>query len=100
LFKISGFAGVSLCRRPSVSFSGASNGIKKLLKGLNIHKATGPDAIPTIFLHDYVEELAPIMTFIFQLSFDTGNNIPDDWREANMVALFKKGDRHQPYRRL
>jgi hypothetical protein len=23
-----------------------SNGIKKLLKGLNIHKATGPDAIP------------------------------------------------------
>jgi hypothetical protein len=38
--------------------------IKKLLKGLNIHKATGPDAIPTIFLHDYVEELAPIMTHI------------------------------------
>jgi hypothetical protein len=34
------------------------------------------------------------MTFIFQLSLDTGN-IPDDWREANMVALFKKGDRHQ-----
>ena len=71
-----------------------SNGIKKLLKGLNIHKATGPDAIPTIFLHDYVEELAPIMTFIFQLSLDTGN-IPDDWRKANMVVLFKKGDRHQ-----
>jgi hypothetical protein len=59
-----------------------SNGIKKLLKGLNIHKATGPDAIPTRFLHDYAEELAPIMTFIFQLSLDTGN-IPDDWREAN-----------------
>ena len=34
------------------------------------------------------------MTFIFQLSLDTGN-IPDDWREENMVALFKKGDRHQ-----
>jgi hypothetical protein len=65
-----------------------SNGIKKLLKGLNIHKATGPDAIPTRFLHDYAEELAPIMTFIFQLSLDTGN-IPDDWREANMVALVK-----------
>jgi hypothetical protein len=71
-----------------------SNGIKKLLNGLNIHKATGPDAISTRFLHDYAEELAPIMTFIFQLSLDTGN-IPDDWREANMVALFKKGDRHQ-----
>jgi hypothetical protein len=67
---------------------------KKLLKGLTIHTATGPDAIPTRFLHDYAEELEPIMTFIFQLSLDTGN-IPDDWREANMVALFKKGDRHQ-----
>ena len=70
-----------------------SNGIKQLLKGLNIHKATGPDAIPTSFLHDYAE-LAPIMTFIFQLSLYTGN-IPVDWREANMVALFKKGDRYQ-----
>ena len=50
--------------------------------------------IPTIFLHDYADELAPIMTFISQLSLDTGN-IPDDWREANMVTLFKKGDRHQ-----
>jgi hypothetical protein len=71
-----------------------STGIKKLLKGLNIYKATGPDAIPTRFLHDNAEELAPIMTFIFQLSLDTGN-IPDDWKEANMVVLFKKGDRHQ-----
>ena len=71
-----------------------NHGIKKLLKGLNIHKATGPEAIPTRFLHDYAEELAPIMTFIFQLSLDTGN-IPDDWRETNMVVLYKKGERHQ-----
>ena len=55
---------------------------------------TCPDAKPTRFLHDYAEELPPIMTFIFQLSLDTGN-IPDDWREVNMVALFKNGDRHQ-----
>ena len=40
-----------------------NHGIKKLLKGLSIHKATGPDVIPTICLHDYAEELAPIMTF-------------------------------------
>jgi hypothetical protein len=46
-----------------------------------------------INLFSFWEELAPIMTFIFQLSLDTGN-IPDDWRKANMVVLFKKGDRH------
>ena len=66
------------------------NGVCKLLKGLNVHKATGPDAVPTRFLHDFAVELAPIMTKLFQLSLDTGK-IPDDWREASIVPVFKKG---------
>jgi hypothetical protein len=61
-----------------------STGIKKLLKGLNIYKATGPDAIPTRFLHDNAEELAPIMTFIFQLSLDTGNK----WNWLFKISAF------------
>ena len=68
------------------------NGVCKLLKGLNVHKATGPDAVPTRFLHDFAVELAPIMTKLFQLSLDTGK-IPDDWREASIVPVFKKGER-------
>ena len=68
------------------------NGVCKLLKGLNVHKATGPDAIPTRFLHDFAAELAPIMTKLFQLSLDT-RKIPDDWREASIVPVFKKGER-------
>ena len=54
--------------------------------------ATGPDAIPTRFLHDFAAELAPIMTKLFQLSLDTGK-IPDDWREASIVPVCKKGER-------
>ena len=69
------------------------NGVCKLLKGLNVHKATGPDAVPTRFLHDFAAELAPIMTKLFQLSLDTGK-VPDDWREASIVPVFKKGERH------
>ena len=68
------------------------NGVCKLLKGLNVHKATGPDAVSTRFLHDFAVELAPIMTKLFQLSLDTGK-IPDDWREASIVPAFKKGER-------
>ncbi len=68
------------------------NGVEKLLKGLNIHKAAGPDAVPTRFLHDFATELAPTMTKIFQASLDTGT-IPDDWREAAIVPIFKKGER-------
>ena len=33
------------------------NGVCKLLKGLNAHKATRPDAVPTRFLHDFAVEL-------------------------------------------
>ena len=73
------------------------NGVCKLLKGLNVHKATGPDAVPTRFLHDFAVELAPIMTKLFQLSLDTGK-VPDDWREASIVPVFKKGERHLAYR--
>ena len=77
---------------PSITVS--VKGVRKLLRGLNIHKATGPDHIPTRLLHDFADELAPIMTNIFQKSLDSGA-IPDDWREAAIVPIFKKGDRHQ-----
>lgn len=50
-----------------------SNGVYKLLTGLNVHKAARPDAVPTIFLHDFALELAPIMTKLFKLSLDIGS---------------------------
>jgi hypothetical protein len=68
------------------------HGVRKLLRGLNVHKASGPDAVPTRFLHDS-GELAPILTKIYQLSLDCGE-IPDDWREAAIVPIFKKGEKH------
>ena len=77
---------------PSITVS--VNGVRKLLRGLNIHKATGPDHIPTRLLHDFADELAPTLTHIFQKSLDSGA-IPDDWREAAIVPIFKKGDGHQ-----
>ena len=42
--------------------------------------------------HDFATEIAPIMTKIFQTSLDSGK-IPDDWREAAIVPIFKKGER-------
>ena len=61
------------------------NGIFKLLNGLNIHKATGPDGIPTLVL----KELAHALT----LSSINQGSIPDEWKEANVVPIFKKGDK-------
>ena len=69
-------------------------GVIKLLKNLNPYKAAGPDTIPTFILKTAAEELAPALTKIFQKSLNSGT-VPEDWRKANIVPIFKKGDKHQ-----
>lgn len=70
-------------------------GVRKLLQNLNCHKAAGPDEIPTRFLHLAADELAPILTRLFQFSLDS-SEVPQDWRDANVVPIYKKGDTHIP----
>ena len=62
------------------------------MKGLDTSKSNGPDEIPLRILKEYASEIAPMLTFIKQQSYDTGT-LPDDWKNANVVALFKKADR-------
>ena len=78
---------------PEVTFT--TNGIEKLLHGLKTHKAAGPDGITPRILKHLAKTLAPILCNIFRLSYDRGE-IPDDWREANVVPIYKKGDRSTP----
>ena len=67
-------------------------GVEKLLLGLKIHKAAGPDGITPRVLKQLAKTLAPILCHIFRLSYETGE-IPEDWREANVVPIYKKGNR-------
>ena len=71
------------------------NGIEKLLHGLKTHKAAGPDGITPQILKHLAKTLAPILCNIFRLSYDRGE-IPDDWCEANVVPIYKKGDKSTP----
>ena len=68
-------------------------GVHKLLKNLKPHKATGPDAIPSCILKTAADQLAPILTELYQASLNTGE-VPQDWKDANVVPLFKKDERH------
>ena len=70
------------------------NGVNKLLDGMDCNKATGPDFIPTRVLKGCSTVLVPILAKIFQKSIDTGS-IPV-LLTANVVAVFKKGDKHDP----
>ena len=76
-----------------LQFSIGVEGVKKLQQDLDIHKATGPDNIPTRLLKDYADKMAPILTLIYQASLP---EVPDDWREANVTPIFKKGDHRNP----
>ena len=71
------------------------NGVKKQLQTLDASKSTGPDNIPTRVLKETANETAPYLTEIFQQSLDQGC-VPDDWKHANVSAVFKKGRRDVP----
>jgi hypothetical protein len=49
-----------------------TSGVIKLLKDLNPHKATGPDCIPSFILKSAADELAPILTQLYQYSLAEG----------------------------
>ena len=72
-----------------------NEGVVNLLSKLEDHKASGPDEIPTILLKRLATIISPILTLIFQASLHQCL-IPTDWKTANIVPIFKKGERHNP----
>ena len=71
------------------------NGILKLLLNLDPNKAVGPDEVPGHFLKLCAYEMTDIFLILFQASLDQGI-VPPDWKQANIVPLFKKGDKSLP----
>ena len=69
-----------------------TEGVARLLHGLNPNKATGPDDIPARILQLTANEIAPALQIIFQKSLDTGK-LPLSWSQANIAPIFKKGYR-------
>ena len=50
---------------------------------------------PTKDPEELVQELGPILKILFQQLYNTGVT-PQDWRDANVAPIYKKGNRHQP----
>ena len=48
-----------------------------------------------MILKNAANEISPFLKIIFDQSLQTGK-LPDDWVEANVAPVFKKGDRHSP----
>ena len=63
---------------PDIAFT--APGITKLLQRLKPHKASGPDSLPPRLLRDLAQEIAPVLTILFQQIFNTGRT-PQDRRD-------------------
>ena len=70
-------------------------GVLALLSNLKIHKASGPDKIPASLLKNLATSLAPALTMIFKASLSQ-SSLPSEWKIANIVPIFKKGNRNNP----
>lgn len=66
---------------------------------LDDHKASGPDEIPTTLFKKLATMISPVLTRIFQASLHQCL-IPVDWKSANVVPVFKKGERSQYSKQL
>jgi hypothetical protein len=67
-------------------------GVYKILSNLQIHKATGPDNISCRVLKETAKHIAPMLQLFFQASLDQGT-LPNEWKKANVVPIFKKGEK-------
>ena len=64
-------------------------GVTKLLDGLNVHKAPGPDGLNARVLKECSNEISPILALIFNESLARGD-VPDEWRQANVSPVLVK----------
>ena len=81
---------------PSASFLDGINisetDVEDVLKLLDNNKASGPDLINPRLLKEGSEFLATKLCHIFNQSL-TSSHFPSSWKLANVVPVFKKGDK-------
>ena len=65
--------------------------VRRKIENLKLYKASGPDCIHVNVLKQ-ATSLAVPLTLIFQDSIHSGK-LPQDWRDANVCPIFKKGSR-------
>ena len=65
------------------------------IKKTKDNKSPGVDGIPQKLLKEIVEEISTRLAKLFNLSLEE-RIVPSEWKEANIMPLFKKGSRNKP----
>ena len=69
--------------------------VQSILKGLDSNKAQGPDGIPPRVLKEISKEISKPLCKLFNKTLEEGV-LPEDWKTAEVTAIFKKGSRNEP----
>ncbi|CAM5079740.1 unnamed protein product [Natator depressus] len=69
--------------------------VRDYLEKLDVHKSMGPDELHPRVLKELADVIAEPLAIIFENSWRTGE-VPDDWKKANVVPIFKKGKKEDP----
>ena len=77
----------------NLSFS--THVIQLLLEKLDPAKDPGPDHIPTKVIKLCANVIAPVLQIIYSQSLEHVI-LPQDWLSANIIPVFKRGDRSIP----
>ena len=68
--------------------------VAKKIKAMKDNKSPGVDGIPPKLLMEIVEQISIQIARVFNLSLKEGV-FPFEWKEANIIPLFKKGSRNK-----
>ena len=68
--------------------------VGKKIKAMKDNKSPGVDGIPLKLLMETVEQISIPLARVFNLSLKQGV-VPFEWKEANIISLFKKGSRNK-----
>ena len=64
------------------------------IRDMKDNKSPGVDGIPPKLLLEIVEQISILLATVFNLSLEEGI-VPLEWKEANLILLFKKGSRNK-----
>ena len=72
-----------------------TDGVLHLLLNLKASIQSCPDKIPCRLLKELAYQIAPALTLLYRASINQGA-VPSDWKMANIVPIFKKGNKSSP----
>ncbi|KGL87637.1 hypothetical protein N301_03126, partial [Charadrius vociferus] len=69
--------------------------VRDHLGKLNTHKSMGSHGVHPRVPRELADVIAKPLFIIFERSWRTGE-VPEDWRKANVMPVFKKGKKEDP----